>query len=429
MTQMTPTDSPSEPTPAQQPEVNPWDGARGRVALYSHDTLGLGHLRRTQKICRALMARAPKLSVLVITGSPHAAIADFPPGVDFVKLPTVKKLDAEEYASRYLPDTFEHTRAVRSEIIAGCLSAFAPDVLLVDHAPHGVRGELIPGLRERSESGAVCILGLRDILDSAERVKALWSDEGVYETLAAHYDQILIYGQQDVFDPIAEYAFPRELRDKSTFCGYITDTSDIQRQEDETAAGSKRPNVVVTIGGGDYYIEEVIGAFLTALESQTGEIPFDSQVFCGAYLNNETLQKVRTRAANLPVEVHGYQANLKTALVNCDLMVGTGGYNTVTEALALAPRALIIPRVTMRAEQSLRAERLSDRGALRQLPPETMTPDSLFAEINSALANPERPLTTARKNRRFNLAGATHVAELITSRLQSSLAERKGKDE
>ncbi|MBV9566680.1 MAG: hypothetical protein JO172_00940, partial [Hyphomicrobiales bacterium] len=43
----------------------------GRRALfYSHDTFGLGHLRRTRAIANALVDAHPGLSVIIISGSP-----------------------------------------------------------------------------------------------------------------------------------------------------------------------------------------------------------------------------------------------------------------------------------------------------------------------------------------------------------------------
>ena len=43
-----------------------------RVLLYSHDTFGLGHLRRSRTIASAMAAADPDLSALITTGSPIA---------------------------------------------------------------------------------------------------------------------------------------------------------------------------------------------------------------------------------------------------------------------------------------------------------------------------------------------------------------------
>ena len=42
----------------------------GRILIYSHDTFGLGHLRRCRAIAHALVERYKQLSVLILSGSP-----------------------------------------------------------------------------------------------------------------------------------------------------------------------------------------------------------------------------------------------------------------------------------------------------------------------------------------------------------------------
>ena len=43
-----------------------------RVILYSHDTFGLGHLRRSRALATALTASNPNASAIILTGSPVA---------------------------------------------------------------------------------------------------------------------------------------------------------------------------------------------------------------------------------------------------------------------------------------------------------------------------------------------------------------------
>lgn len=40
----------------------------GRILIYSHDTFGLGHLRRCRAIAHALVERYKQLSVLILSG-------------------------------------------------------------------------------------------------------------------------------------------------------------------------------------------------------------------------------------------------------------------------------------------------------------------------------------------------------------------------
>ena len=63
------------------------DGAR--VLVYSHDSFGLGHLRRCRAIAHSLVERYKGLSALILSGSPIISSFDFRARVDFVRIPGV----------------------------------------------------------------------------------------------------------------------------------------------------------------------------------------------------------------------------------------------------------------------------------------------------------------------------------------------------
>jgi predicted glycosyltransferase len=58
-----------------------------RILIYSHDSFGLGHLRRCQAIAHSLVGAYNKLSVLILSGSPIIGSFDFRARVDFVRVP------------------------------------------------------------------------------------------------------------------------------------------------------------------------------------------------------------------------------------------------------------------------------------------------------------------------------------------------------
>ena len=58
-----------------------------RVLMYSHDTLGLGHLRRCREIAHHLVESNSRLSVLILSGSPIIGSFEFRTRVDFVRIP------------------------------------------------------------------------------------------------------------------------------------------------------------------------------------------------------------------------------------------------------------------------------------------------------------------------------------------------------
>ncbi|MEM6903262.1 MAG: hypothetical protein AAF556_08500, partial [Pseudomonadota bacterium] len=107
--------------------------------MYSHDTFGLGHLRRTRAIAHALVERRKDVSVLIISGSPIIGSFDFRTRVDFVRVPGVIKLRNGEYVSLNEHLNIDETVAMRASIIQHTAEFFQPDVFIVDKEPLGLR--------------------------------------------------------------------------------------------------------------------------------------------------------------------------------------------------------------------------------------------------------------------------------------------------
>ena len=127
----------------------------GRRALfYSHDTFGLGHLRRTRAIANALVDAHPGLSVIIISGSPVIGSFEYGNGVDYVRVPGVVKQPNGDYSSMNLKVDLDEAVGLREAIIHETASKFSPDLLIVDKEPAGFRGELLPTLDMLKKRGA-----------------------------------------------------------------------------------------------------------------------------------------------------------------------------------------------------------------------------------------------------------------------------------
>jgi predicted glycosyltransferase len=66
--------------------------ANFKILMYSHDTFGLGHLRRSRTIAHALVGHFPNAEVSIISGSPVVDAFSFEPRVSYVQMPAAKKL-------------------------------------------------------------------------------------------------------------------------------------------------------------------------------------------------------------------------------------------------------------------------------------------------------------------------------------------------
>src|SRR5262249_46335452 len=193
-----------------------------RVAIYCQDSLGLGHLRRSITIADHLLRHLPNSTVLLFADSPVAPFFRLPDGMDHVKLPSLRKLDAGRWESTRLRASTSMLKKLRSGLLVNGLHAFRPHLLLVDHMPVGALGELRDALGQLKESNPDCavVLGLRDILDAPEVTRRAWAEEGAYDAIEHFYRKILIYGMREVFDTGAAYRLPKPP-EGIEYCGYV----------------------------------------------------------------------------------------------------------------------------------------------------------------------------------------------------------------
>ena len=161
--------------------------AMQRIALYSHDSQGLGHLRRNLAIAEAF-SRTPGRAVLLLTGAREAGVFSMPPGTDCLSLPALHKAEGR-YAPRSLGLELGEVIDLRSDMIRAALTRFAPDLLIVDKHPLGVHGEMEPALRALAGNARV-VLGLREVLDDPAVVAREWRRERTVESIHEHYDAV-----------------------------------------------------------------------------------------------------------------------------------------------------------------------------------------------------------------------------------------------
>ena len=146
-----------------------------RILMYSHDTFGLGHLRRCRTIAHSLVEDYRGLNVLIISGATIAGAFDYRARVDFVKIPSVIKLRNGEYTSLDRHIDLHETLKMRQSIIRHTAETFQPDIFIVDKEPLGLRGEVEETLSYLKTRGTTLVLGLREVMDAPHLLEAEWS--------------------------------------------------------------------------------------------------------------------------------------------------------------------------------------------------------------------------------------------------------------
>lgn len=333
-----------------------------RVMLYSHDTFGLGHLRRSRALAAALTTADPGASAIILTGSPIAGRFAFPERVDHVRLPGVTKLADGTYVSQTLGLDIDDTTSLRSGIIQSAVEHYKPDLLIVDKEPTGFRGELLPVLEALSLSGTTrCVLGLRDVLDEAAVLAAEWEHKGAVAATERFYDEIWIYGPRSVYDPTAGLPLSAAARSRMQWTGYL------RRSASRPPVAPGKPYVLITPGGGGDG-QALVDLVLEAYETDPTLKP-DAAVVYGPFLAGEVRDEFNARVAALGgrVTAVGFDAQIESLFAGAEGVICMGGYNTFCEVLSFDKRAVVVPRTVPRLEQWIRAARAEELGLVRML--------------------------------------------------------------
>jgi predicted glycosyltransferase len=357
-----------------------------RFLLYSHDSWGLGHLRRSLTLAAGLVQSFPDAEVLLITGSPCATLFPIPARVGLVKIPSVSKSANGEYVPRSLAGTIADTLKLRRNLILEAYRSFRPTLVLVDHKVIGLQGEAYEMLRQANADGVHTLLGVRDVIDSPGAVAVEWGGEKCRWALSEGYERICVYGSPEVFDTRLEYPIPPELGERVQFTGYVV----------RPAAGplpatsmQGRPQVLVTMGGGEDGAK-YLDTYLTGLERLRPD--WDSVLIGGPLLDERDARRLRRRAEGIGnIQVRRFHADLPWLLAECRAVVAMAGYNTCAEILLSQRPSVLLPRTQPRMEQAIRAERLQRLGLTRSLI--DPRPEELIAAVGRALA--DGPLSRA----------------------------------
>ncbi len=364
-----------------------------RVMMYSHDSYGLGHFRRNLTIAEHLLSRVPGMTVLAVTGSPRCHSFHLPHHFDYVKLPAATKDASGAYVCRELDLDLPRLVSLRSRLLRECADVFEPDLLLVDHAPAGLAGELLPLLRGLRSRSTKVVLGMRDIIDDPRRVREAWERDGILALLREHYDALLLYGDTRVFDPVRQYGLPPEIAERLFVVGYIVRNGG--RPERRPGLGrlkrDGRKLVVVTAGGGGDG-NRLLKTYLRALRDLAPANDLVSFLVTGPLMSRQKREQIRDMASGLPcVEVTEFVEDMPWLYREADMIVSMAGYNTISEILDSGTPALVVPRVAPRLEQLLRAQALAARGLVHWLPPDGLDATDLARAVVGLLGRGRGP--------------------------------------
>jgi len=378
-----------------------------RVLIYSHDSFGLGHIRRCRTIAHALAESFPKLKVLIVSGSPIIGSFDFKTRVDFVRVPSIIKLRNGDYVPLDAHSSIGEMTAQRSSLIDDAAIRFAPDFVIVDKEPLGLRGELEGTLDRLKARGARLVLGLRDVMDEPDALAKEWTRKRVIPALEDLYDDIWIYGLKEIYDPLQGIEISDRVRAKMRYTGYLKRSK--PAAPPALLVDDLAQRVLVTTGGGGDG-EALIGWILDTYEAQAAALP-KAMIVLGPFMRAEARVAFEARAAALALPCEVFEPRMEHLMADCRAVVSMGGYNTFCEVLSFDKRALIVPRHTPRFEQTIRAEAAERLGLARMLPEPA---DDTHGDI-AAMANALRTLPSQDPPSAHPIAGVLSGLENVVA--------------
>lgn len=358
-----------------------------RVFFHVQHLLGIGHLKRAATICRALADGGFEVT-LASGGMPVKEIA-LPER--FVQLPPLAAADVTfkslvDERGRPVDDAWKENR---KKILLDAWRAARAGVLLVELFPFGrrqLRFELLPLLE--AARGALVVCSVRDLLQRRPPGR----EAEALELVERHFDRVLVHGDPRVAPFDLSFPGASKLGERLAYTGYVVDT---QAKEN---SGEGTGEVIVSAGGGavgQRLLETAVAARpLTRARDRTWRVIAGANASKGWGAGGVVVERFRNDFTNL--------------LRNCELSISQAGYNTVLEALQARARAVVVPfSQGSETEQAMRARLLGERGLLDCVSEQDLSPGTLAAAVDAALARP-RPATVA-----IDLDGARRSAELL----------------
>jgi predicted glycosyltransferase len=351
-----------------------------RVFFYVQHLLGIGHVYRAVRIAHALREQGFVVD-LALGGGPIA-------GLDVNNLNVIQltpvKAGVNGFSDLVMLSGERAGPELKAKRCRELLEAFtrrAPDVLLVESFPFArrqMRFELIPLLEaaRTRRPRPVVVSSIRDILQ--ETSKPGRSEETV-EVLKHYFDHVIVHGSPDFICLDATFPLAHQISHMISYSGLVA-----PRPSPADGAESQSTDVIVSAGGG------AVGRRL--LEMAVLAKPMTSYAAARWLIvtgPNADAHDFARGALQHNVQVERFVANLAGALRHAQLAISQAGYNTVADILSAGCKAVLIPYAERgETEQSRRAALLEERRLAVVVSEMDLTPDTLAAAVDAALALP-----------------------------------------
>lgn len=268
---------------------------------------------------------------------------------EFVKLPAWDRIyrKPDETQPLWLSLAKEEAVSLRSKMLYGVVDGFAPDAVIVDHLPHGLRGELLDALRSTNARKYLMLRGLLDSCDSAVR------DLLAADSTTDLYDRVLVASDPRV-TPIGN-ALPLSpsVTARAIWTGYVAHSPKSRNLVRSANGVNREQQWVVCSAGSGIRSRRLVEAFFHSCR-RFPMVRFD--IVLGSRSAAPSLKEM---SLTPNARVSTIRPDLPDLHAACDVVMCSGGYNSVVEAMAGSAQLVVSPVNTgHQDEQYIHAHRL-----------------------------------------------------------------------
>lgn len=375
-----------------------------KIFFYVQYLQGVGHLYRATRIARA-MSEA-KLEVNMVSGGVPVPILDADT-INLHQLNPIKCRDGNfsdliDSQGRSIDDDFKLAR--RDELLS-LYKQQQPAAIIIEAFPFGrrqMRFELIPLLEMARSSSPrpLIVCSIRDILQVSNK------PERIAETLDQvdkFFDFVLVHGDPKFATLGETFSGASEIADKIYTTGMVAEAGAPQ-----VSQGLAEGEILVSAGGGATRSELLLETAIAAKPLSCAKTRH-WRLLAGPNLPEAEYAKLQSK---LPegITLEPNRDDFASLLAQCAVSVSQAGYNTVTDLLRSACRAVLVPYSARgETEQLFRARRLKEKRLAQLVEAENLEPATLARAIDEALSSPP-PKTSD-----IDLGGAERSASLISA--------------
>jgi predicted glycosyltransferase len=351
-----------------------------KIMFYVQYLLGIGHVRRSSLIVKALCQQGAQVHV-IFGGSPVPSMSFGSAKMHF--LPAVRSSDAA-FSGLVNADGSVVTqiqKEARSSQLLDICERVQPDLIVTETFPFGrrqMRFELQPLLNwvKQQSKPPILVASIRDILQKRRAIR----EQECLEIVAGHYQKILVHGDEHFFPLANSFEHVQQIEAKLHYTGYAC-----PELTDQQKSAPKSKKIVVSVGSG-MIGKNIIECALALYHSGFAK-DYEWLLITGPNMPEPLKQSFIAQSQD-NLSVVDLADDFLAELVGAAVSVSRAGYNTVMDLLQTKTPAVLIPfEGVSETEQLMRAQILSQHGVLQQVKDSKLTPKNLAAAIERALSN------------------------------------------